>query len=66
MEFPHRTLLFLNLKWSHIAECLSQKCYESRIEFQRRIKEKKHLFSVPKSQNSNEEEKKINNSKSVS
>ena len=37
MKFPHKTQFFKNsfkivqCKWSPIAKCLSQKCYETRI-----------------------------------
>ena len=44
----------MQLKWSPIAKCLSQQCYETRIwSYKGKIK----TFSVPKSQNFNEEEK---------
>ena len=48
-------------KWSPIAKCLSQKCYETWIYSYKGENYKDNntyiLFSVPKSQNSNEEEK---------
>ena len=48
----------MQLKWSPIAKCLSQECYETRIEsYKGEIKTIILTFSVPKSQNSNEEEK---------
>ena len=48
----------MQLKWSPIAKCLSQKCYETRIQsYKGEIKTIILIFSVPKSQNSNEEEK---------
>ena len=48
----------VQLKWSPIAKCLSQKFYETRIEsYKREIKTIVLIFSVPKSQNSNGEEK---------
>ena len=44
--------------WSPIAKYLSQKCYETRIlSYKGKIKTIILIFSVPKSQNSNEEEK---------
>ena len=44
----------MQLKWSPIAKCLSQQCYETRIwSYKGKIK----TISVPKSQNFNEEEK---------
>ena len=44
----------MQLKWSPIAKCLSQQCCETRIwSYKGKIK----TFSVPKSQNFNEEEK---------
>ena len=43
--------------WSPIAKYLSQKCYETRIlSYKGKIKTIILIFSVPKSQNSNEEE----------
>ena len=68
MKFLHKTQLFLNSfskqqnsaiqKWSPIAKCLSQKCYETRIKsYKGEIKTVILIFSVPKSQNSYEEEK---------
>ena len=63
MKFLHKTQLFfihfrnskiVQLKWSPIAKCLSQKCYETRIEtYKGEIKKIILIFSVPKSQNSN-------------
>ena len=48
----------MQLKWSPIAKCLSQKCYETRIKsYKGEIKTVILIFSVPKSQNSYEEEK---------
>ena len=48
----------VQLKWSPIAKCLSQKCYETRIySYKGEIKTIIFIFSVPKSQNSNEVEK---------
>ena len=48
----------MQLKWSPIAKCLSQKCYETRIlSYKGEIKAIILIFSVPKSHNSNEEEK---------
>ena len=44
--------------WSPIAKYLSQKCYETRIlSYKGKIKTIILIFSVPKSQNSNEEKK---------
>ena len=44
----------MQLKWSPIAKCLSQQCYETRIwSYKGKIK----TISVPKCQNFNEEEK---------
>ena len=67
MKFLHKTQLFfihvrnskiVQLKWSPIAKCLSQKCYETRVlSYKGEIKTIILIFSVPKSQNSNEEEK---------
>ena len=48
----------MQLKWSPIAKCLSQKCYETRISsYKGEIKTIILIFSVPKTQNFNEEEK---------
>ena len=45
-------------KWSSIAKCLSQKCYETRISsYKGEIKKIMLISSVWKSQNSNKEEK---------
>ena len=49
-----RNSKIVQLKWWPIAKCLSQQCYETRIwSYKGKIK----TFSVPKSQNFNEEEK---------
>ena len=48
----------MQLKWSPIAKMLSQKCYETRISsYKGEIKTIILIYSVPNSQNSNEEEK---------
>ena len=48
----------MQLKWSPISKCLSQKCYETRISsYKGEIKTIILIFSVPKTQNFNEEEK---------
>ena len=67
MKLLNKTQLFkihfrdtkiVQLKWSPFAKCLSQKCYETRIlSYKGEIKTIILIFSVPKSQNSNEEEK---------
>ena len=68
MKFPHKRPFFFKihfrnnkiaqLKWSPIAKCLSQKYYETGIQSHKgEIKTIILIFSVPKSQNSNEEEK---------
>ena len=69
MKFLHKTQLFffiihfrnskiVQLKWSPISKCLSQKCYETRISsYKGEIKTIILIFSVPKTQNFNEEEK---------
>ena len=46
----------MQLKWSPIAKCQSQKCCETRIKsYKGEIKTIIVTFFVPKSQNSNEE-----------
>ena len=48
----------MQLKWSRIAKCLSQKCYETQItSYKGEIKTIILIFAVPKKSNSNEEEK---------
>ena len=48
----------MQLQWSPIEKCVSQKCYETRIEsYKGEIKAIILFFSVPKSQNSSEEDK---------